>query len=95
MNPMDPIKGLRDAIDAALADLELERVTFTLVPGEGPVPDTIALLLKVNGDIFKTSEQRQIDSEFDNMMKKMDLADREQQKIQEIQEMISDWMEED
>ena len=95
MNPMEKIKKLREAIDKAISDMDLERVSFTIIPGENGVPDTAAMLLKVNGDIFKSAEQRQIDSAFDELVLNIDAFDDAKKKLDNLKGMISDWMDED
>jgi hypothetical protein len=95
MNPMEKIKKLREAIDKAISDMDLERVSFTIIPGENGVPDTAAMLLKVKGDIFKSAEQRQIDSAFDELVLNIDAFDDAKKKLDNLKGMISDWMDED
>jgi len=95
MDPMEKIKKLREAVDQAISDMDLERVSFTIIPGENGVPDTVAMLLKVNGNIFKSAEQRQIDSAFDELVLNIDAFDDAKKRLDDLKGMISDWMDED
>jgi hypothetical protein len=94
MNPMDEIKKLRDAIDNALSDLDLERVTFTMIPGENGQQDSVGMIFKISPRAFLTAEQKDIDSTFDDLISGL-VDDPDQDRLNEVKNMISDWMDDE
>jgi hypothetical protein len=98
MDPMDQIKKLRDAVDEALKDLDLQRVTFTIIPGENGQQDSIGMIFKVDPKALMSAEQRNIDSAFEDLMSDFiadDAAAEADQKLNDVKKMISDWMDDE
>lgn len=98
MNPMDEIKKLKDAIDKALEDLDIERMSFTIIPGENGQQDTLGMIFKINPRALMSAEQRNIDSAFEELMSGLVLDssnDEAIEKMNNVKKMISDWMDDE
>ena len=95
MNPMDEIAKLRDAVDKALEDLDIERMTFTIIPGEDGQQDTLGMIFKVHPRALMSAEQRNIDSTFEELMSGMIEPDKGKDRLDDVKKMISDWMDDE
>jgi gamma-glutamyltranspeptidase len=91
-NPFDALSKLADAIDRSLDDLDLTRVAFNAIPGEGGHPDTIAIVFEVSSAAFADKDQLLVDSEFDNLVSGLMSEKKEEEKKDKLKKMMEEWM---
>jgi hypothetical protein len=96
MNPMEQIKKLREAVDKALEGLDVERLSFTIIPGENGEDDSLGMMIKVNPRALMSAEQKDIDSAFNDLISGIIEPDnKEQERLDNVKKMISDWMDDE
>jgi hypothetical protein len=95
-DPVANIKRLRDAIDEALKDLHLDRLTFTLLPGENDNDlDTVGLVFKISPKALLSGEQLEIDDQFDKLISSINEDTTTEEKKKQIKDIVEDWMNEE
>lgn len=88
---MEEIKKLRSVIDQALSEMNLERMSFALLPGDDNTPDSLTLVLKIDKKAFMTTDQIAVDSEFQNLISNIAISDKNEQ----LNSLIQDWLSDD
>lgn len=83
-SPTEPLKKLRDAAAAKMAEIGLNMLTFVVQPGDGDGPDVAHTVFAIDPDVAgdtvnKSDEQRQIDAEFKRLIQDQKRSELEEQ----------------